>query len=122
MILDSCNSGTATRSADAGTYVARQQPAADEQTCPAGTNQEIDDETIPSDGKWLSEESVSGAVIFTAARRDADTRERGRGRLYQRGVEGIIRGEKFPTDLRPSGAPDPRQGIRRELPDPLLPW
>nr|VFK58510.1 MAG: Caspase domain-containing protein [Candidatus Kentron sp. TUN] len=72
VILDSCNSGTATRGDSE--YVARYQPPDKLLTCPVGTGQTGDG------GKEWSPEEFPGVVIFTAASDGTSALERkGRG-------------------------------------------
>lgn len=61
VILDSCNSGTATRG-DAGTFVARYMPPVAPPTQPPGTKEALGDGTAG----WVTE-ALPGLVVFTAA-------------------------------------------------------
>jgi hypothetical protein len=72
VILDSCNSGSAARGADAGTFVARFQPPLGETVAaPAGASE-------PGAG-WVPED-LGGLVLFTAASDGTSALERaGRG-------------------------------------------
>nr|VFJ63364.1 MAG: Caspase domain-containing protein [Candidatus Kentron sp. FW] len=75
VILDSCNSGTATRGGD-DTYIARFQPPSD------GEESAVLEEGIgDSSGQWLPE-TLPGTVIFTAAGDGTPALERGKRGVF----------------------------------------
>nr|VFJ64590.1 MAG: Uncharacterized protein, contains caspase domain [Candidatus Kentron sp. FW] len=88
VILDSCNAGTATRAADAGTYVARLANSADGASCKAGQGNGTDK------GKVLKDLSkgLPGAVIFTAASDGTSALERSGKGVFTTALLEVLRG------------------------------